>query len=153
MPNNNDTTTKFKVDISELKSAMQEAKRQVQVTNSEFKAISSSMTDWTKSTDGISAKLKQLNSNLNSQKTVLSSLERQYELTVQEMGEGSVQADRLKIAINNQKAVVNGTQKEINKYENALEEVGKAEADTSKKSDDLGKDLDKRMFSNSSNVI
>lgn len=90
---------------------MQEAKRQISVTNSEFKAISSSMDNWAKSSDGISAKLKQLNSNLNSQKTVLSSLERQYELTVQEMGEGSAQADRLKIAINNQKAVVNTTEK------------------------------------------
>lgn len=141
MANNNETTTKFRVDISELKKEMQEAKRQVQVANSEFKAISSSMEDWTKSTDGISAKLKQLDSNLKSQKTVLSSLEKQYELTVAQMGEGSAQADRLKIAINNQKAVVNGTQKEIAKYESALEEVSKAETDTGKDADELGKDI------------
>lgn len=128
MGNNNETTTKFKVDISELKSAMQDAKRQISVTNSEFKTISSSMDDWTKSTDGISAKLKQLSTNLASQKAVLSSLERQYELTVKEMGEGSVQADKLKIAINNQKAVINGTEKEIGKYEDALDELGDAES-------------------------
>jgi len=78
------TTTKFAVDISELKKAMQEAKRQVAVANSEFKAVSSSMDDWTKSTDGISAKLKQLDSNLKSQKTILGSLEEQYERTVKE---------------------------------------------------------------------
>lgn len=139
MPNNNETTTKFKVDISELKSAMQEAKRQIQVTNSEFKAISSGMDNWAKSTDGISAKLKQLGSNLNSQKSVLSSLERQYELTVAQMGEGSAEADRLKIAINNQKAVVNGTQKEINKYEQALDELGNTETEAGNDAEDLGK--------------
>lgn len=68
MPNNNETTTKFRVDISELKSAMQEAKRQISVANSEFKAISSSMDNWKRSTDGLQAKLNQLDANLNSQK-------------------------------------------------------------------------------------
>lgn len=127
MPNNNETTTSFKVDISELKKAMQEAKRAVAVTNSEFKAVTSTMEDWTKSTDGISAKLKQLDSNLKSQKTILKSLEDQYELTVKEMGEGSKAADDLKIKINNQKAVINKTEREISKYEDSLTEVTQAE--------------------------
>lgn len=143
MPNNNETTTKFKVDISELKSAMQEAKRQVQVANSEFKAISSSMEDWRKNSDGLSAKLKQLDNNLKSQKTVLSSLEKQYELTVAQMGEGSAQADRLKIAINNQKAVVNGTQREINKYETELSNLATDTDDAGESTEDLTEELDK----------
>lgn len=68
MPRENETTTSFKVDISELKKAMQEAKRQISVANSEFKAVASSMDNWAKSTDGIQAKLKQLDTNLNAQK-------------------------------------------------------------------------------------
>ena len=36
---NNETTTKFKVDITELKSAIQEAKRQIRIANSEFKSV------------------------------------------------------------------------------------------------------------------
>lgn len=143
MPNNNETTTKFKVDISELKSAMQEAKRQVQVANSEFKAISSSMEDWRKNSDGLSAKLKQLDNNLKSQKTVLSSLEKQYELTVAQMGEGSAEADRLKIAINNQKAVVNGTQREINKYETELSNLATDTDNAGESTEDLTEELDK----------
>ena len=67
MANKNETTTKFKVDISELKKAMQDAKRQVAIANSEFKAVSSTMDDWTKSSDGLSAKIKQLDTNLKSQ--------------------------------------------------------------------------------------
>lgn len=143
MPNNNETTTKFKVDISELKKEMQEAKRQVQIANSEFKAISSSMEDWSKSSDGLSAKLKQLDNNLKSQKTVLSSLEKQYELTVAEMGEGSAQADRLKIAINNQKAVVNSTQREISRYESELDNLVDGTEDAGNSTDELSEDLDK----------
>ena len=46
MPKGNETTTKFKVDISELKKAMTEARKQVAYANSEFKAVSSSMDDW-----------------------------------------------------------------------------------------------------------
>lgn len=127
MANNNETTTKFRVDISELKSAMQEAKRQISIANSEFKAVSSSMDNWSKSTDGLSAKLKQLDSNLSSQKSILTNLERQYELVVQEQGEGSAAADRLRVAINNQQAVINNTEREIRSYSNALQRAKEAE--------------------------
>lgn len=132
MANNNETTTKFKVDISELKKAMQDAKRQISVANSEFKAASSTMDDWSKSTDGISAKLTQLSSNLKSQKTILSSLEQQYEAVVAEQGEGSAAADRLKIAINNQKATISQTEKQISNYNDELVKVAQAEAEASK---------------------
>ena len=142
MANNHETTTKFKVDISELKSAMQEAKRAVSVANSEFKAVSSSMDDWSKSSEGLSAKLKQLDTNLKSQKTILANLEHQYELTVKEMGEGSAAADRLKIAINNQQAAINKTEKEISQYEKALEEVGEAEKKAAKTGKDVSEVLD-----------
>ena len=152
MAKNNETTTKFMVDISDLKKSMQEAKRQISVANSEFKAVASTMDDWSKSTDGLSAKLSQLDSNLKSQKSILKSLEEQYELTVKEMGEGSKAADDLKIKINNQKAVVNKTEREIRNYESALEEVAEAEktaaktgqsvadvlADVSKEAEDAG---------------
>jgi len=140
--NNNETTTKFLVDISELKKSMQEAKRQVAIANSEFKAVSSSMDDWTKSTDGLKAKLKQLDSNLSSQKSILSNLERQYELTVKEMGEGSKAADDLRIKINNQQAVVNKTEQEIRQYKDTLGQVSKAEETARKTGKDVTEVLD-----------
>ena len=42
----NETTTKFKVDISELKKGIQEANRQIRLANSEFKAATAGMDDW-----------------------------------------------------------------------------------------------------------
>lgn len=142
MANNYETTTSFKVDISQLKSAMQEAKRAVSVANSEFKAVSSSMDDWSKSSDGLAAKLKQLDTNLKSQKTILANLEQQYELTVKEMGEGSAAADRLKVAINNQKAAINKTEREIAQYEQTLEEVSDAEKEAAKTGKTVSEVLD-----------
>ena len=115
---NNETTTKFKVDITELKSAIQEAKRQIRIANSEFKSVSSSMQNWEKTTDGVRAKLKQLDSNLVNQKNILKSLKSQYDLTAKQMGKDSAAAENLQISINNQKAVINKTENQI-KYYNA----------------------------------
>ena len=142
MSNNNETTTKFKVDISELKQAMQEAKRSIAVANSEFKAVSSSMDDWSKSSDGINAKLKQLDATMGAQKTVLASLEAQYEEVVKEQGEGSKAADDLIIKINNQKAAINKTEKEISNYQATLGEVSEAEKKAAKSGKDVSDVLD-----------
>ena len=148
MPGGSDsTTTKFKVDISELKKSMQDARRQISLANSEFKSSSSAMGDWESSADGISAKLKQLDNVLKSQNKILDSLEQQYEQVAAEQGSSSAEAERLKIAINNQKAAINKTESEIKSYSNRLEEVEQAEkkaAQTGKTVsevlDDMGKE-------------
>lgn len=128
MPGGSDsTTTKFKVDISDLKKSMQDARRQISLANSEFKSSSSAMGDWENSADGISAKLKQLDNVLKSQNKILDSLEQQYEQVAAEQGSSSAAAERLKIAINNQKAAINKTESEIKSYSNRLEEVEQAE--------------------------
>ena len=125
MPKNEETTTKFKVDISELKSQFQEAQRVIRVANSEFKAASAGMDDWANSADGLEAKISQLNTVLNAEKTKLGSLEKQYAMVVAEQGETSKGAQELLIKLNNQKAVVANTEKQLNKYETALSEVSK----------------------------
>lgn len=137
MPKNNETTTKFKVDISELKKSMQEARKQVAYANSEFKEASSSMDDWSKSSDGISAKLKQLNSNLKSQEKVLAEYENTLEEVKKEYGENSAEALEYATKLNNQKAAVNKLKKEIAGYEDSLKEVSEAEKIASK----TGKDV------------
>lgn len=129
---NEDTTTKFKVDISELKKAMQDARRQISLANSEFKSSSSAMGDWENSADGISEKLKQLDSVLKSQNKILDSLEQQYEQVAEEQGESSAAAERLKIAINNQKAAINKTEAEFKSYSNRLDEVKEAEQEAAR---------------------
>lgn len=124
MPNT-ESTTKFKADISQLKSAMQQAQREVKLANAQFRAASSSMDDWSKSTDGLEAKLKQLNTVQGAQRKQLALLENELELTVKQYGENSKEADNLRIRIENQKAALNTTQKEINKYTKELDSCGK----------------------------
>ena len=126
MANNNETTTKFKVDISELKKNFQEASRQIRLANSEFKAATAGMDKWSTSADGISAKLKQLDSVLDAQKKQLQSLSQQYAEVVAEQGENSQGAEELRIKINNQRAAIGETEKQIRNYNDKLTEMQSA---------------------------
>ena len=67
MAKGEDITTRYKLDISDLKKNISEANNYIKLANSEFKKASSGMDDWTKSTDGLSAKLKQLKSTMEAQ--------------------------------------------------------------------------------------
>ena len=123
MPAQNDVTTRFKVDISELKAGITEANRQIRLANAEFKSASSGMDNWEHSVEGIQKKLTQLRTVLANQEKVLDSYEKQLELVKQEYGENSAQADNMRIKIANQQATVNKTKASISEYEKALEQV------------------------------
>ena len=123
MAKGNESTTKFKVDISELKAGMQEAKRQIRMATAEFKAATAGMDKWSDSADGISAKIKQLTAILDAEKAKLENLKKQYELVAQAQGENSRGAQELLIQINNQTAAIKRTEANIEKYNQKLEEV------------------------------
>ena len=91
----NVTTAKFNVDISDLKKNIQEANRQIKLTNAEFKAASAGMGNWAKSADGLSAKVNQLQKNLKSQKTILGEYKKQLEQIEKQYGKDSKEADEI----------------------------------------------------------
>lgn len=142
MPNNNESTMKWKVDISQLKAAMQDAKRSITLANAEFKAATAGMDRWSKSTQGLEAKLKQLNSTLPQQKTILAQLEKQYELVCQNQGESSAEAQKLKIQIENQKGAINKTEAAIDKYNGQLTQMQKEEKESSSELSKLTKTIE-----------
>lgn len=123
MARNEDITTRFTVDISDLKANIQEANRQIKLANSEFKAASAGMDDWSKSADGLSAKIKQLNTVHDAENKKLDSLKQQYNLVVEQQGENSKAAQDLMVKINNQQAAVSKTEKAINQYNARLDEL------------------------------
>lgn len=141
MARDNESTTKFKADISELKSAFQEAQRAVKIANSEFKAATAGMDDWGNSADGLSAKITQLNKVLSSEEKKLDSLKKQYELVAKEQGENSKGAQELLIKINNQQAAVAKTTKELANYQDKLENIEDESEKTGKESGSLRDEL------------
>lgn len=121
---NDESTTKFKVDISQLKKEFQEAQRYIKLVTSEFKASTAGMDNWASNADGLGAKIKQLNSILTAEESKLKSLQNQYALVAKEQGENSKGAQELMIKINNQKAAVEKVRSSIGYYSDKLNELG-----------------------------
>lgn len=139
MPNNEHTTS-FKVDISQLQKGIQDANRQIRLANAEFKAASSSMEDWGSSADGLSAKIKQLDTVLSAETKKLDSLEKQLAATEKEYGSNSKAADELRIKIANQQATINKTERSLNQYKSELDNVERGLDDVSDASKEAEKD-------------
>ena len=141
MAANENPTTKFQVDISELKAGIQESNRLIRLANSEFKAAASGMDNWADSTDGLEAKIKQLNTVHDAENEKLEALQEQYRLTVEAQGENSKGAQELAIKINNQQAAVNKVAGELSNYEDRLDLVKKAQANAEKSGNSLEDEL------------
>lgn len=120
---NREVTTSFNVDITDLKKGIQEANRQIRLANAEFKAASSGMENWQKSTDGVSSKITQLDKVLSGQNKILDSYKQQLALIVAEQGENSKGADEMRIKIANQQAAINKTSAELDKYKGVLSDL------------------------------
>lgn len=131
------------LDVSNLKSGISEANKQIQLANSEFKKASSGMEDWTKSTDGLSAKITQLTTVLDYQKKKLAGMEAEYEKVVASQGESSEAARKLKVQMNNQLSSINATSRELNNFKETLEKAKKGEIDLEKVSLKSGKAIEK----------
>lgn len=123
MARDNDTTTRFNVDITELRTQFREAQRQVRLANAEFQSATSGMNNWADSADGLSAKINQLNNVLVSEERKLEILRREYDLTANEMGANSREAQELLIRLNNQQATVGRLRRDITNYQASLDEM------------------------------
>lgn len=131
------------LDVTDLKAGILEANKQIKLANSEFKAASSGMDDWTKSTEGLNAKIKQLDTVLSAQKSKLAGLKAEYEKVAREQGENSEAARNLKIQINNQQSIVNKTEREFNNYKETLKQVEEGSLDLEDASLKAGKAVKK----------
>ena len=122
------STIKYKADIAELKSGMQQAKTAIAGAKSEFDKSVESLDNWRKSSEGVEAKLKQLRTTLTQQNNVLNNYRDQLARTEEQYGENSIEAEQLREKIEKQKSTISKTNSEIKKYENSLKDVKNAEA-------------------------
>lgn len=137
MAKNTETTTKFKVDISELKSSLQDANRQIALTNSEFKAATAGMDNWSSSADGLNAKITQLKNVNQNYSKILEDVRKKYDEVVQKEGENSASAQNLQIKMNGLKAAIKGNEAAISKYENKIDEMASAAEEAARQAEEL----------------
>lgn len=118
-----DSTMQWKVDVTQFTAAMQEAKKALSNTNSEFRLTTSTMDKWSTSSAGIEAKLKQLGGQLEANQRILDIYTNAWEEAKEEFGETSPEAERLAKQIENQQIKVNKAQVQIDKYTNQLNQM------------------------------
>ena len=139
----NEYTTKFNIDITDLKNGIQQANQLIKLANSEFKAATGGMDNWENSADGLNAKLKQLESVLGAQKAKMEVLRAEYDRVVKSEGENSKGAQDLQIKMNNLQGEIGKTESQITKYSNKLNDVQKGQNQTNESTEKSANAYDK----------
>lgn len=106
-------TTKFKVDVSDLKKGITEANQQIKLANSAFKAASDGTKEWENSSAGLQAKLKQMQSVLDAQNKKLDSYKSQLETAKKYQQEASDKVETLKKALDEAKKAYGDNSDEV----------------------------------------
>lgn len=132
-------TTVFRADISNFSKSTQDLNRYVSQVNSEFKLATSHLGKWSDSTEGLEAKITQLNGVLTAENKKLEMLESSYADLVAEGKENTKEAQNLATAINNQRATVISTAKSVEHYAGSLQELYDAGVDTRQELEQLRK--------------
>ena len=137
MAKGEDITTKFKVDISDLKKGITEANNQIKLANSEFKKASAGMDNWAKSSDGIKAKLIQLKSVLEAQNSKLEAYQKQLQTAQKYQREASANVENLRKALEKAKSAYGENSTEVKKLEKQLSSAERTEDSLKKQVSDL----------------
>ena len=131
-------TTRFKVDVSDLKAGITEANKQMRLANAEFKKASSGMDDWSKSSTGIAAKLKQLDSILAAQKSKVHDYNEQLKRQKDAYQENGNRADQLRAKLKElADQGVSKTSEEYKKYQAELTKCEKEQLANQKAIEEL----------------
>lgn len=135
MAQNEPITTKFKVDISDLKKGISEANQSIKLANAQFKAASAGMEDWQKTTEGVEAKLSQLNSVLGAQKSKLANYQKQLQQLEQAQQENGKRAEELKAKYQEEVRQFGENSKKAQELKTALNGVEKEQLANEKAAD------------------
>ncbi|MGN0180133.1 MAG: hypothetical protein ACI4DY_11995 [Monoglobaceae bacterium] len=114
----------FSIDVTNLKAGLAQANRLIRESESEFKAAAAGMDDWSKSQEGLEAKIKSLNNITEIQRKKVDALQQEYDnLIADGLDPTSKKATELRTKINNETAALNKNEAELKKQKKALEEM------------------------------
>ena len=129
----------FAIDTTDLKTGLAQANRLIRESESEFRAAAAGCDDWTQSEEGLSAKIKSLNSVTEIQRKKVDALQGEYDrLIANGLDPTSRQATELRTKINNETAALNKNEAELKKQTKALEELANSTEDAGDAADDMG---------------
>ena len=121
-----DITTKYKLDISEFKKNINEANNQMKLSRSEFNKVTAGMDNWAKSTDGLSAKLKQLKSTMDAQVSKLQAYQGQLKTAQKYEKESTAEIENLKKKLEEAKKAYGDNSNEVKALQSQLSSAEQA---------------------------
>lgn len=130
-------TAKFRIDVSDLKKGIEEANKQIKLANAEFRNATAGMDDWSKSADGLSAKIKQQQSVVEAEKQKLELLKDQLTRVQQAQQNGQKIIEDLNGKYDEAVKLYGENSEEAKKYAKQLEDAEKAQERNAKAADDL----------------
>lgn len=114
----------FSIDVTELKAGLKTANKLIRESQSEFKAAAAGMDDWSKSEQGLTAKIKSLTDITEVQRAKVDALQSEYEnLIAGGLDPASDSAIALRTKINEEQAALAKNEAELSKQTNALDEL------------------------------
>lgn len=118
----------FNIDVTNLKSGLAQANRLIRESQSEFKAAAAGMDDWRKSEEGLTARIKSLNTQNDVHKKKISALKDEYKrLEADGLDPTDKQMVELRTKINKETETLNKNEKEIKENKDALKELSNHE--------------------------
>ena len=138
------------LDITSLKAGINEANRLIRNNEAEFRASAATMDDWTKSEEGLTARQKTLNSNIDIQKQKIADLVKEKEAIIAKMKEEGKSDEEIAKAIDgvNKQIAQNSNQldkmkSELNSTNKKLDEFGNENSDAAKETKNAGEEAKK----------
>lgn len=120
----------FAIDTTNLKAGLAQANRLIRESESEFRAAAAGCDDWTQSEEGLSAKIKSLNSVTDLQRKKVDALKGEYDRLIADgLDPTSKQATELRTKINDETTSLKKNEAELQKNKDALENLGNESKD------------------------
>lgn len=113
----------MELDVSDLKAGLNETRKSITTANKVFQSQTAGMDDWTKTTEGLQAKLTQLDTVLDMQQRNLRGYEAEIKRVSELEGDHTEQLRRLNDKLLDAQASIGKTEKAQRKYKAMLEDV------------------------------
>lgn len=113
----------MELDVSDLKAGLNETRKSITTANKTFQSQTAGLDDWTKTTEGLQAKLTQLDTVLDMQQRNLRGYEAEIKRVSELEGDHTEQLRKLNDKLLDAKTSIGKTEKAQRKYKAMLEEV------------------------------
>lgn len=130
------------IDVTNLKAGLSQVKDAIGQAKAQFETSTASLDKWQKSSEGVGAKLEQLNTVLKAQQKSVEAYENEIKRVSEQEGDHSKQLELLQKKLQNAKNQVEKTKASIETYSKSFETLKKKEQEENSQNTKLNKSLE-----------